>query len=167
MEQPRNREDNLARLAGMRTILVPALAALLVVSACAAAAGPSAPAPSDPPAAFDPNGAWELVEGSADGQPLPLVEDARVTLIVEGSSVGGQSACNQYFGAFTVVDGRVTLGGLGGTEMACAEPVMALEAAYHAALVKVQAASMDGDALVLSGPDVELRFERLEPPPMA
>ena len=36
-----------------------------------------------------------------------------------------RSACNQYFGEFALVDGRVTLGGLGGTEMACAEPIMA------------------------------------------
>jgi len=91
---------------------------------------------------------------------LELPDDAPVTLNVEGSQVSGRSGCNQYFGEFTLVDGRVTLGGLGGTEMACEEPIMALEAAYLGGLAKVGAARMDGETLVLTGPAVELRFKR-------
>ena len=116
--------------------------------------------PSEPPVALDPGGAWQLTAGTVDGQPLALIADAPVTLVVDGSNVSGRSACNQYFGEFALVDGRVTLGGLGGTEMACEEPIMTLEGAYLAGLAKVDAARMDGEALVLTGPGTELRFER-------
>ena len=44
--------------------------------------------------------------------------------------------------------------------MACEEPIMTLEGAYLAGLAKIDAARMDGDALVLTGPGTELRFER-------
>ena len=145
--------------------VIAALAALLFVAACSGTS-PST-TPSEPPVAFDPAGSWQLVNGTVDGQPLPLDADAPITLTVEGSGVSGDSACNRYFGEFAVVDGRVTLGNLGGTEMACAEPVMALEAAYLAGLAKVDGAAIDGDVLVLTGPDVELQFERLPPPPTA
>lgn len=145
--------------------LIVALAALFVLTACGGASVTTPPA--EAPAAVDAAGQWQLVSGTVDGQQLPLDDDARVTLIVDGSSVSGESACNRYFGEFTLVDGRVTLGSLGGTEMACAEPVMAIEAAYLAGLGKVDSALIDGDVLVLGGPATELRFERLAPPPVA
>jgi heat shock protein HslJ len=138
--------------------VIAALAALLLVAACGGAAATTTP--SEPPAAIDPSGEWHLVEGTVDGRALLLPPDAPVTFVVEGSGVSGRSACNQYFGQFTIVDGRVTLGGLGGTEMACEEPIMTLEAAYLDGLAKVDSARMDGEALVLTGPGVDLRFER-------
>jgi heat shock protein HslJ len=145
--------------------VVAAIAAVLVNAACAIPG--TSTEPSVAPSALDPGGSWQLVQGQVDGQQLALDDDARVTLVVDGSNVSGESACNQYFGDFTVVDGRVTLGGLGGTEMACADPAMAIEAAYLAGLAKVDAARMDGDLLVLTGQGTELRFERLPPPPAA
>lgn len=135
-----------------------ALAALLLVAACGGASVTTTS--SEPPAAVDPSGAWQLVDGTVDGQALLLPPDVPVTLVVEGSGVSGRSACNQYFGEFTIVDGKVTLGGLGGTEMACEEPIMTLEAAYLGGLAKVDSARTDGESLVLTGPGVELRFER-------
>jgi heat shock protein HslJ len=142
-----------------------ALAALLLVVACAAPS--TTTTASGPAAVLDPSGGWRLVEGTADGQPLVLRDDAPVTFNVVGSQVSGGSGCNQYFGEFGLDGGRVTLGPLGGTEMACEEPLMALEAAYLAGLATVDSARMDADQLVLTGPGTELRFERVEPPPAA
>jgi heat shock protein HslJ len=143
----------------MSRLLAAAFAAIVVlVTACGGATVPSAP--SVPPAALEPAGEWLLTAGTVDGQQLNLVADAPVTLVVEGSNVSGRSACNQYFGQFAVVDGHVSLGGLGGTEMACEEPIMTLEGAYLAGLAKIDAARLDGDALVLTGPGTELHFER-------
>lgn len=144
--------------------LTAALAALLVVS-CGGTSGTTVP--SGPPAALEPDGPWQLVEGTVGGQPLGLIEDARVTLNVDGSNVSGQAACNQYFGELAIESGRVSTAGFGQTEMACAEPVMALEAAYLSALAKIESAHMDGPVMVLTAPGVELRFERLQPPPTA
>jgi heat shock protein HslJ len=53
------------------------------------------------------------------------------------------------------------------TTMACAEPVMASEAAFLGAIGRVQGTTTGGDRLTLSGPGVELDFDRLRPPPMA
>ena len=143
----------------MSRLLAAAFAAIVVlVAACGGASVPSVP--SVPPAALEPGGEWLLTAGTVDGQQLTLVADAPVTFVVEGSNVSGRSACNQYFGQFALVDGHVSLSGLGGTEMACEEPIMTLEGAYLAGLAKVDAARMDGDALVLTGPGTELRFER-------
>jgi heat shock protein HslJ len=150
----------------LRTISA-AFIAFLFVAACGGTAASAPSSPSTAPAAVDPDGQWQLVSGTVDGQQLALNDDARVTLVVEGSSVSGDSACNRYFGEFTMIDGRVTLGGLGATEMACADPVMAIEAAYLAGLSKVDSALLDGAVLVLGGPDTKLRFERLPPPPAA
>ncbi len=153
-----------------------ALAALLVaVAACAGPAlspgPPSAATPGattgEPPAAAGPEGPWQLIAGTVDGSPLVLVDEAPITFIVEGSTVGGRSACNQYFGEFGLDGGQVRLTGLGGTEMGCEEPIMTLETAYMTGLAQVEAATIDGDTLTLAGPGVELRFERLEPPPTA
>ena len=143
----------------MSRLLAAAFAAIdFLVAACGGASAPSVP--SVPPVALEPGGEWLLTAGSVDGQQLTLVADAPVTFVVEGSNVSGRSACNQYFGQFALADRHVSLSGLGGTEMACEEPIMTLEGAYLAGLAKADAARMDGDALVLTGPDTELRFER-------
>ena len=143
----------------MSRLLAAAFAAIVVlVAACGGASVPSVP--SVPPVALEPGGEWLLTAGTVDGQQLTLVADAPVTFVVEGSNVSGRSACNQYFGQFALADGHVSLSGLGGTEMACEEPIMTLEGAYLAGLAKIDAARMDGDALVLTGPGTELRFER-------
>jgi heat shock protein HslJ len=138
--------------------VIAAVALLLLVAACGGTSLTSGP--SETPAVVDAAGEWQLVAGSVDGRTLLLIDDAPITFVVEGSGVSGRSGCNQYFGEFTLVDGTLTLGGLGGTEMACDEPVMSLESAYLGALAMVNAARMDGDALVLTGPAVELRFEQ-------
>jgi heat shock protein HslJ len=143
----------------MSRVIAAAFAAFVVLVAACGDASVSTQ-PSDPPQALDPTGPWQLTAGTVDGRPLALIADAPVTFVVDGSNVTGRSACNQYFGQFALVDGRVSLSGLGGTEMACEEPIMTLEGAYLAGLAKVDAARMDGEALVLTGPDTELRFER-------
>ena len=154
------------RLADMVKSLLLAFLVLLVV-ACGDAGQPTGPGATAAAGPVDAGGDWILTAGTADGLPIPIVDGSRITLTIEGNSVGGQSACNQYFGELTAVDGIVRVGGLGGTEMACADPVMASEAAYLKALGAVSGARMDGASLVLLGPSVELRYDPLEPPPTA
>ena len=59
-----------------------------------------------------------------------------VTLMVEGSRASGHAGCNRYFGEIRAGDspGELAIGPIGSTRMACAEPAMALEARYLAAL---------------------------------
>jgi len=133
------------------------LAVLLVLAACRAPGGaPSATSSGTL------DGTWTLESGTSGGEALPLVAGRAITLVIDGDKVSGR-ACNLYGGPIDVNGSRITLGQLSMTEMACDEPMMSAEAAYHAALSKVDTAERRGDTLTLSGAQVSLRY-RLEPP---
>jgi heat shock protein HslJ len=142
----------------------PFLAVVLILAACGSMGTPPTSPSGDP---FDPQGSWELTSGEVDGAEIPIVDDHPITVTIEGSEIGGTAACNSYGGRLTVTDGRVEIRDLGMTAMGCEEPVMAAEAAYTAALTAVESIGGEGGELVLSGPNVELRFSALAPPPTA
>lgn len=109
--------------------------------------------------AGDLNGEWMLDGGSDAGKQIPIVPAARITLKIDATHVGGTAACNQYGGKLQASGSTFTITDLFQTEMACLDDaVMASEAAYMAALAKVASAARDGNSLVLSGPQIELRF---------
>ena len=139
-------------------------AVALVLVACGSAGTPPS-SPSEEP--FDPQGSWELTSGRADGVEIPIVDDHPITLTIRGSEIGGTSACNSYGGRLTVTNGRLEIRDLAMTAMGCEEPVMAAEGAYTAALAAVESIGGEGGELVLTGPNVELRFNALAPPPTA
>lgn len=138
----------------LRPLLVASLIALVTV---ACGVGPVA----------DLDGEWILQRGTVGGQALQPVEEARVSLRIEGSEVGGTAACNHYGGEMDRDGSRITIGALFMTEMGCAEPIMALEAAYIDALARVDTARRDADQLRLTGPETELDFRLLQPTPDA
>ena len=115
---------------------------------------------SGPGVAVD--GTWELESGTSAGEPIPIVSDHPITMTLDGSKISGVAACNQYQGRVDVSGERFELAELAVTEMACSpEEVMAAEAAYLAALGEVTTvAAVEGERLVLRGPDVELVFGR-------
>lgn len=71
---------------------------------------------------------WRAVEIGGRG----VLPDAPVTLILgPDGRASGRSSCNSYSGQYeTRRPDRISFEGLGGTEMACASPVMAQEGAY-------------------------------------
>lgn len=138
---------------------------LIVVSGCTAGSA-SSPAPTAG-GMVDATGDWQLTSGVVDGAPFPVAADALITFTVAGTQVGGRSACNDYGGEIVVENGQVKLRSTGMTQMACPDPIMATEAAFHAALGRIVGATRDGDRLTLSGPDVELTFDRMAPVPIA
>jgi heat shock protein HslJ len=141
----------------MRRETMAAIAAVLVLAACDWLPGGT----------VDLDGAWVLTDGTHDGVALPMIEDASVTMTVDGDEIGGTAACNQYGGSIERSGSSITIGALSMTEMACAEPIMALESAYLAALAAVDRAERSGDVLTFSGPDTELAFVTLPPVPDA
>lgn len=149
-------------------LLLTALAALLLTS-CGGGAGPAAPTVEGDGAATDPEGSWVLV-GAEPTIDVPA--NTRVTLEVttegEAWQVGGTAACNSY-GGTVVTDGPGWQAqGYGQTDMACEEARMATERAYLDALGAIDRwARPSADRLVLTGPDVELRFDALPPVPTA
>ncbi len=110
------------------------------------------------------DGEWRLVSGSWQGSPVDVRDDAPVTLTVDGATAGGRSACNAYFADLERTGSGARFTGIGGTEMGCDQPVMALETAYLAALGEVTRWRRGGERLTLSGTDVELTYAEVSPP---
>lgn len=110
-------------------------------------------------------GDWRLESGSHRDEQIALVAGYPITLTIESEEASGRSGCNMYGGSVRV-DGRsVSFSNLAGTEMGCRRDVMDAEEAYLAALGSVNAASREGGALVLLGPEAELRFAAVSPGP--
>jgi heat shock protein HslJ len=121
-------------------------------------------------AAVDPGyvGTWGLTEGRGPEGEVSLVDGYPITLIVSEGEVGGRSGCNGY-GGQAEIDGssfRLTEG-LEMTAIGCDPPVMEAEGAYVAALSAADTIRRVDDTLVLTGPDTELRFVLVPPPPIA
>jgi heat shock protein HslJ len=151
----------------VRTVIVVLVA--LVLTACARFAPGGGGSASPEPSASAPNlgGAWVLRLGRGPDGEIVVPDDYRITLIFTGNEVGGQ-ACNHYGGRYQLsADGTFRLGAMSMTEMACAEPMMTVEAAYHAALNDVRAVAREGEVLTLSGEVTELVFDLLPPVPDA
>lgn len=154
--------------------LVAVTAAVMAVGACAepsGGAGPTASVPGGEPGTTTPpttepaalDGAWVLTAGTVDGSEIPLDPGYRVTMTIDGATVGGRSACNSYGGDLAVDDGSISIGRLGGTDMACEPPIMEIEAAFLDGLVRVTEAARDGHTLVLTGSEAEFTFSLLPP----
>jgi heat shock protein HslJ len=112
-------------------------------------------------------GSWVLVSGSVDGEAIPIGDDYSITLTLEGDRAGGVAACNSYSGTFELSGSNVEFSDMAITEMACfPEDVMRAETLYMQALAGVTEVALDGQ-LVLTGEDVELTFDRVEPIPDA
>jgi heat shock protein HslJ len=132
-----------------------ALVAVLGV-ALTACADPSEEGAPDPTA-----NSWVLQAGTLNGADIPLVEGHPITLgfdVGEGTA-HGTSACNQYFGAYTLSGNELTFDDMGSTMMACSpQEVMDSETAYLEAMSLVEIFTMEGNELNLSGEAVDLLF---------
>jgi heat shock protein HslJ len=114
------------------------------------------------------NGEWQLQAGDNQGAAIPIVAGTHITLKIDGTQAGGGSGCNSYGGTIQISGTTIKISTLSMTEMACHDArVMASEAAYLAALPRVTTAARDGNSLVLTGPQVELRFVLVPPLPNA
>ena len=99
---------------------------------------------------------------------MPVIKGYRITLDITDRKAGGTAACNSYGGDVDINGDSFRLkGGLLMTEMACDEEAMDSEAAYVDALATVDTIAREGNSLTLTGPDAELHFEGLSPPPIA
>lgn len=121
------------------------------------------PGPTDAGGLLDVDGTWVLAAGTVDGVAIEVVDGARVDLTPVDGQVVGRSGCNEY-GADVTVDGdRIAITALGGTEMACVEPLMGLESTYLAALPRATAIDRTEGRLTLSGDGVKLTFTEESP----
>ena len=142
---------------------------LFLIPLLVACATPT-PSPTPTPEPFDATGDWVLESGIVNGAAIPIVADYPITFSVDGTQVGGTSACNGYGGRLELIDGKLQFGELGSEAALCGEPdgeVMRSEAAYQQALGRITAGRGEADRLTLFGPTVELVFKRQPPLPIA
>jgi heat shock protein HslJ len=101
------------------------------------------------------------------GQPLAAVQGANaVTVSFEAGRVQGFSGCNQFMGSYALNGGRLALGPVGGTMMACPEPVMGVENRFLKAFSGTLQIAVAGDRMTLTPADggEALQFDRAPPP---
>ena len=166
-----------------RLVLISLLALPLLACTGTTAPGPTGSPPTQPPTAAPTTpvtpppslpasptpggglqaiiGDWVLKEGTLDGQPIPMVPEAPITLTVNAVRIGGTSACNEYGADWVVTeDGAVEIDDITMTLMLCEGPINDSEQAYLEALGRASNVGLDGDELVLAGQNAELRFVR-------
>lgn len=150
-------------------LFVALLAVVAVASGCGDDSASSTPTstlppvtapPTTTPASASPDGSWRAVSGTIGGAAVTLIDGSDITLDVDGAEIGGTSACNSYGGTATIADGKISVGELAVTEMACtADGVMELEQVYLSSLGD-GTYTVDGDTLTLTFGDDVWEFER-------
>ncbi|MGO4391694.1 META domain-containing protein [Variovorax sp. M-6] len=144
------------------------MAAGVVAAGAAGAAeplrGPASASQGAPAAIEGPT--WRLTDVRGfDAAALP-VGPRSVTARFKGGRVDGFSGCNRYFGSYTFKDGRLAIGPLAGSMMACDDASMAVEKAVTRALSGAFRPMLAGDRLSLlsEGGEAMLAF-KAEPAP--
>jgi heat shock protein HslJ len=146
---------------GLRTIGL-----LLVLALVLVACGTDEPS-NDPGEGVAIDGAWVLVAATVDGETLPLDDQWRVTMTIDGSTINGRAACNSYGGTVSIDKGAFSVGDLARTQMACGPAVMEIESKFMRGLSNVSGFTRSDAGASLTGDAVEYTFELLPPVPTA
>jgi heat shock protein HslJ len=117
------------------------------------------------PAGLD--GLWRASSGTANGAPVELIDEAPITLLVEGDTLSGTAACNGYRLTGAVSDSTIDIVGGSINEAGCELAVMDLEAIYFDSLRGIAAYAIDGTTLTLQTPTATWIFEYVPPVPPA
>jgi heat shock protein HslJ len=137
----------------MRKTLLAVAVLCVVLSACA---DPGEEGSADPTSE-----SWVLQAGTLDSAEIQIVDGYPITLIFDQPEgmAGGKSACNQWFGGYTLSGNELTFSDIGGTLMACTdEGVMESETAFLTAMDLVEIYTIQGNELNLTGEGVDLVF---------
>ena len=149
----------------------------MVIAAVAGLGACAAPPPSPeelPPTAADAprpaqptaDGRWELIGSSfITGGRLPGAR--RPTLEFKDGRLAAFSGCNRATGNAVEADGRMAVGRLATTRMACPEPLASFEQRFFRLIESEPVLSIDGEELLLVAGDENARFQRAEMAPGA
>jgi heat shock protein HslJ len=145
-----------------------ALGALVVIGglmACASDADKDLPAGPTAAELSLEGTRWGLTAARLDA-PVPEKAERRVRLDFLGDRLLANSGCNSGRGTWSVEGGRLLVGPMATTQMACIGDAERFEPAFFAILNGQPRVSRDGETLLLAGEAGELRF-RAQPRPSA
>ncbi len=91
---------------------------------------------------------WQLIWlVDQNGEKSNVLADTEITLKIDKDQVSGSAGCNSYNGAVIMVDGKLQIGPLASTMMACPEPIMEQELVYLENLQKTVVLTLEGENL--------------------
>lgn len=133
------------------TLIPPMLVGLLTMILSGCAGTSERPKQVDAPLV---GSLWELATLSHRGTTHPVVAPVSLT-IDTSSSASGSAGCNGFRGSCTIDGKNLRFGPLAATKKLCMEPqgIMDLERQYLIALNAVDAFTVRGDELILTGRD--------------
>ena len=103
---------------------------------------------------------WRLEQMVDDqGQFTELLGETEITAEFSEGQINGRAGCNNYFGGYTVSNGKIDFGNIAMTEMFCADPdgVMDQEGHFLKLLADVASFEISEDSLVMySGSEEQL-----------
>ena len=108
-----------------------------------------------------PGSAWQV--NTFAGQS-PLTEHPITFEFDAEGNIAGDASCNRFGGSCQIEGDKIKVGRLRSTRRACEPDVMEQEYKFLALLGAAATWSLDGDKLVLTSPDGEIRAERQSGP---
>jgi heat shock protein HslJ len=106
-----------------------------------------------------PGSAWQVTTFA--GQ-TPLADHPITFEFDTEGNIAGDASCNRFGGTFTIDGNTIKIGPLRSTRRACEPEIMQQEQKFIAMLSSATAWSIDGDDLVLTAPDGEVKASRSE-----
>ena len=107
-----------------------------------------------------PGSAWQVKTFA--GQ-TPLADHAITFEFDNEGNIAGDGSCNRFGGSCKIEEDKIEVGPLRSTRRACEPDIMQQEHKFLALLGAVTAWSIDGDELVLTAPDGEIKASRTSP----
>ena len=94
---------------------------------------------------------WNLAAfSSAQLNPLLDVNLVTIHFDIDGSSVSGTSACNDYFATYESIKGSLTIRELGTLMITCDKTKMRVEEAFFESLAEVRGYQIESETLILN-----------------
>jgi heat shock protein HslJ len=104
-----------------------------------------------------PGSAWQVT--TLAGQ-TPLADHPITFEFDNEGNIAGDGSCNRFGGSCKIEGDKIEVGPLRSTRRACEPEIMQQEQKFLALLAAATAWSIDGDDLVLTAPDGEIRASR-------
>ena len=108
-----------------------------------------------------PGSAWQVATFAGQS---PLTEHPITFEFDTEGNIAGDASCNRFGGSCQIEGDKIKVGRLRSTRRACEPDVMEQEYKFLALLGAAATWSLDGDKLVLTTPDGEIRAERQSGP---
>ena len=108
-----------------------------------------------------PGSAWKVITFA--GQ-TPLADHPITFEFDNEGNIAGDGSCNRFGGACQIEGDKIEVGPLRSTRRACEPEIMQQEHKFLALLAAATTWSLDGDNLVLTTPDGEIRAGRRPAP---